>query len=158
MDEFVTVFTFIDQANQLLSDFPRQLAIGILPYAIGAAFVVIPAIRIMIVKKVYLLSLGILAFCWVFVGLPLDSQIRDYQSVKQEYRELLDVYNRQAYQVVEGIVSARQTLSPDRRTVTDIVSIGAVEFEIRDFVATVAYATTLAAGGVLKEGAYVRVY
>ena len=72
--------------------------------------------------------------------------------------KLLSIYKNDKYRVVEGEVFVLHEQSEAGHDKGDIIKIGNDIFVVDDFVITNAYTQTIAHGGLLREGTYVRVY
>jgi hypothetical protein len=81
--------------------------------------------------------------------IPLESAHLEY---------LLDAYGSGRYEIVEGEVSVLRQQPAHGHTEGDRVVVGGKTFVVSYFVATPAYRDTIAHGGVLKPGAYARIY
>ncbi len=72
--------------------------------------------------------------------------------------ELVSAYRDGRYELTEGNVHVIHKQPEYGHDKGDVILIDGVEFEVDYFGLTKAYSQTIAHGGVLKEGAYVRIY
>jgi hypothetical protein len=70
---------------------------------------------------------------------------------------LVDAYQQGRYEVVEGEVSVGHVQPRTGHSPGDAVTVGGRTFEVNYFVATPAYKQSIAHGGALQQGAYVRI-
>lgn len=71
---------------------------------------------------------------------------------------LVNAYQKKQYQIVEGPVQILHQQPKTGHSKGDIVSVNGTQFEVNYFLATPAYHTTRAHGGVLGAGIYARIY
>lgn len=87
-----------------------------------------------------------------------NSVNQEYLYSKNKYTRLQNVYDSQQYKITEGIVHVLHTQPAGGHDIGDIIRVGDVEFEINAFAIAFGYTRTLAHGGALTEGTYVRIY
>ena len=98
-----------------------------------------------IILSTVLCTCGLLALVGVFSCLFSDER-------------LISLYKNGKYQIVEDEVFVFHEQMPAGHDKGDIIKVGDERFEIDSFVFTNAYNRTIAHGGVLTDGAYVRIY
>lgn len=94
----------------------------------------------------------IVAGVLVFTGLMHTwQQLRPYQEVLQDY-------NMGRYSIVEGTVQVFSMQSRQQRGPSDVIEVGETRFEIRQSDSDLGYQQSIAFGGILRHGVYVRLY
>jgi hypothetical protein len=91
-------------------------------------------------------------------GLGLLSAYPSYLVSRNRAQALVSAYEHGKYSVTEGVVHVQHEQPADGHAPGDVILVGAKRFEIDFFRDTRGYRQTIARGGALKEGAYVRVY
>ena len=73
-------------------------------------------------------------------------------------RKLIEAYHSGNYKIMEGIVQVLHQQPKEGHDSGDLVRINGREIEFSYFRSTPAYHQTISHGGILKEGAYAKVY
>jgi hypothetical protein len=162
VDEFTTVFLFT-QEQETSRVFRWSESWGLIG-CVGiatAVFIVflqfnhlrkekITSVKAFLRTLFSLLFTGLWLLFWTSMSVSmLTSGASDYTAANERYQHLLNIYNSQQYQIVEGLVHVLHTQPETGHDRGDVVEVGGVEFEVDYFLITFGYNKTLAYGGVL---------
>ncbi len=130
-------------------------------YAIGFGILVLLLFLLALARKESGAKVGIfLATLWLAIwSCELIAFKQAALGQDQYYKQLLQIYNSQQYEVAEGNVHVIQRAVV--REHGDIINVGGVEFEIGRYsfpYGSYAYRDTITENGVLREGVYARIY
>lgn len=151
MNNFVEVFVFTQSVNAIPLGHVFFLLIGIVIFIVGISLFrkvkkeqgCVPEV----LKAVFILFWAII---WIGIhGLSLGMQVVTYS-------ELLNIYNKHLYSVVEGKVQVIHEQPRGGHDRGDLIVVGDKEFEFSYFEESFGYHQTISNGGVLKEGVYAR--
>lgn len=155
MDNFNTAYLFT-KANSLTPDMQIPMIVGAVLFFIGIGIIFIPKQIIFkhstsqfVPTEIALALFGMVLF---IVSLSV------YRSVHHKYDKLVNIYNNQQYEVVEGKVQVKSIQPEAGHTPGDIIKIGNIEFEIYNHTGGIGYHTSITHGGLLTEGKYVKVF
>jgi hypothetical protein len=164
MNEFATVFIFTEKTNDGYIFARNSTLFGLFGLILG---VVAIGLTISGLKKVKgsLRKVATIVFMAVWLVLwmsssknSLDNGINRQIALEQEYEHLLSVYNKQQYQIAEGVIEVLHTQPAGGHDKGDIIKIGGTELEINYYTSTFGYNKTLSHDGVLAAGRYARIY
>ncbi|PYL72356.1 MAG: hypothetical protein DMF26_16805 [Verrucomicrobia bacterium] len=84
--------------------------------------------------------------------------LHNFPYVFGHINNLVRTYQNGQYEIVEGQVQVLHEQPATGHTKGDIITVNGKQFEVNYFYLTPAYRNTLAHGGVLNAGVYVRIY
>jgi hypothetical protein len=149
MQTYTTVFEINRWSNGVLAEMLVRLAVGVGVLAVGLRGLLR---RHVDGKARDRFGAGFLTFWGVaWLGMHLLGN-----PIGHVYR-LVDAYTQGRYEVVEGEVSVGHVQPASGHSSGDAVTVGGRTFTVNYFVVTPAYRQTIAHGGVLRPGTYVRV-
>ncbi len=148
VSDFVTVFEITRRSNGVFADTCFRLFIGIA--ALIGGLTVIAFKRKNNGLKNWIAAL--FAIAWSLFWLYLHN----FPHVFGHINSLVRAYRDRQCQVVEGQVQVLHEQPATGHTKGDIITVNGKEFEVNYFYATPAYRNTVAHGGVLGSGVYVR--
>lgn len=164
MDEFTTVFLFIEHGNSLVEGERSAVFLGLYLAIFGLAGIVFIGFRsILLTSKT---SPGLITIrkstffkllTTVVVGLLIFFSSQPSHTTADEYMRLLNLYNSRQYGIAEGVVHVLHTQAYSGHDQGDIIEINDVKFDVNYFQYSFGYTTSIAHAGVLTEGRYVRV-
>ena len=151
MTVFTPVFEITRWSNGLLADELFRLSVGVGALFAGVAGFV-RAWRgpngISWGNLVWSLLLTIWAVGWLLM--------HDFPAMYQRIDRLVTAHEAGGCEVTEGTVSVKHQQPAHGHTSGDRIEVNGREFVVNYFYATPAYRDTIAKGGVLRPGAYVR--
>lgn len=149
--DFVTVFEINRWSNGLLADELFRLAIGVVALLGGLGGL------LNIWRKRNGFALGNLMWSLLIIGWAvLWLVMHDFPAMFQRIDHLVATYEAGRCEPSEGIVKVLREQPAHGHSSGDRVLVGGREFEVNYFYATPAYRNTIAHGGVLRAGSYVR--
>jgi hypothetical protein len=153
MNDFIIVFQFTDYASKL-TDAYVSLGVGVVG-ALVIGLIVFRCLR----KNSDFNSLSKSGFLLLFIVLYLCNCLLASIIYTSDYSNLLYIYNNNLCQVVEGTVNVLHVQPREGHDKGDIVSINGAQFVINYYNSDVfTYRNTIMHGGVLNDGAYVRIF
>jgi hypothetical protein len=151
MSELVTVFEITRWSNGLLADELFRLFIGVAALIGGLAGGVYvwrrPKGR---PRRELIACLFLTAWAIFWLGM------HDFPQMFRRIDALTEAYDKGRYEVSEGIVTVLREQSAHGHSSGDRIVVAGKTFEVNYFYATPAYRRTIAHGGVLQAGTYVR--
>ena len=149
--DYVTVFEINRWSNGLLADELFRLAIGIVALLGGLRGL------FNIWRRRDGFALGHLMWLLFIIGWAvLWLVMHDFPAMFQRIDHLVATYKAGRCELSEGIVKVLREQPAHGHSSGDRILVGGREFEVNYFYATPAYRNTIAHGGVLRAGAYVR--
>jgi hypothetical protein len=148
--DFVTVFEISRNSNGVFEDVALRFLIGIAGL-IGGVSVLIRRCRQNGAKDwigpVFIIAWSLF---WIY--------LHNFPYVLGHIDNLVRAYREGQYQVVEGPVRVLHEQPATGHSKGDVIAVNGQQFEVNHFYFTPAYRNTLAHGGVLRPGAYARIY
>jgi hypothetical protein len=150
LSDFVTVFEITRGSNGVFADEVFRFMVGI-SALIGGVISLISKWRNNRLKSwlgpVFVTACGLY---WLY--------LHNFPYVLGHINNLVRAYRDGQYEVVEGQVQVLHEQPATGHTKGDIITVNGKQFEVNYFYVTPAYRKTLAHGGVLGGGTYVRIY
>ncbi len=159
LDGFKTVFIFTRYAQNTVQNLGNWALVGPILLAGGILWLLFSLFIVWKTKRRVFLILAagsILFFC---IGLPFTMTLTGaQQNENKEYVRLKQVYDREQYQIAEGVVHVLHEQPRMGHAAGDLVTIAGKQFTVDYYVQGLGYDQTIAWGGALKEGTYARVF
>ena len=149
--DFVTVFEFKRWTNGVLADELFRLTIGIVAL-LGGLRGVFNISRTRNGSALGSLMWSLFIIGWAVLWLVMHN----FPAMFQRVESLVAAYEAGRCELSEGIVKVVRQQPAHGHSSGDRILVGGREFEVDYFHATPAYRNTIAHGGVLRSGAYVR--
>lgn len=153
MTDLTTVFLFTEKAEPIFGDLQIRLLFPLPILILIFLFGVLPSR-----KPKSGIHLFEILFLVGWAGLWYATHIFSYFFESEKYSRLKNTYNTQQYRVVAGAVHILRTQPASGHAPGDLVRINDTELEVDYYSITFGYSTSIAHGGVLKEGQDVLVY
>ena len=150
--DFITVFEISRWSNGLLADELFRLAIGAVSLLGGLTGLFYIWRRPDVLARRHL-TWFLFITAWAVFWLVMH----DFPAMYQRIDRLVAAYQAGRCEVSEGIVKVLREQPAHGHSSADRVMVDGREFEVNYFYATPAYRDTIAHGGVLRAGAYVRI-
>lgn len=155
VNEFNTVFEISRSLSEVESKALSRLVIVSVLLFLGVIGVVVR----LLLKRPLWHRTGFTALSLLLLGLiSVPITVLFWLGARAQHRALCEVYEAKEYRVVEGTVQVLRTQPADGHAPGDLVRIGDRKFEIDYYNSTDAYKQTVAHGGYLCNGAYVRIF
>jgi hypothetical protein len=157
MNDFITVFMFTDTAGNTIGEYQGRVLTGVVAIALAVCWLIYTGVVFAWKRKKQFLPQALLAIFLLSWGVMwLNPHYDIYSQLSNEFAKFQGIYQRQQYQVAEGVVHVRYQ-SRGAHDKGDLVTVGESEFEIFPVIGF-GYMTEIVNGGVLSEGTYARVY
>jgi hypothetical protein len=154
VNELTTVFEIALGSNGVRAGAVFRLAIGLVGLIAGVSGL----FRAKRTEERSLKKLAAPVFLTAWSALWLVAHIPLWRIGVTQTNRLLDIYHNGKSQVVEGIVHISHEQSAHGHSSGDKITVGDQTFEVNYFLATPGYKQTISHGGVLREGAFVRLH
>ena len=159
---FTTAFMFAENASAAIKNYQQDfslhiglLIVGGIGLLYGGALLIYGLLLRLRFQPGMYVALGGLSLIWVGLA-GLNSSNNPNADAISNCARLQDLYNSRQYQMTEGIVHVSHVQSVSGHDSGDIFTVGNVGFEVSHFASYCAYGKTIAYGGVLTEGAHVK--
>jgi hypothetical protein len=149
MNDFVEVFIFTHSKDAIFSKYIFQVVIGFAALLWGL-YLFRKARR----EKGETLQFLIVGFVLLWSVVWISTNSISLYSYSQKYSQIMNIYNNHSYSVAEGNVKIIPP--PSSYYKGEFILVDGIEFEINDYTESFGYHKTTRNGGVLKDGASVR--